>query len=209
MTLRKITVGRAPSSDIYLDDRYVYASKHHGIIFYDGNQLMYTDRSSNGTIINNHRVKHRTVLIQRGDIILVAGRYPLDWNQIDTYLPSKVFGTTLASSEAWRQINGMQLPMNTNDWNWGAMGLYPLWGLQNGCSWAVLVAVVAGVLLFPLPNLFFGFYGTKLAWHGRTWASRQVFHQMQQHWARAGIVAMCCETVAYFLVVCLLLIHYF
>ena len=208
MAVQMITVGRSLNSDIYLDERFVYASIHHGIISYDGNQLMYTDRSTNGTMINNHKVKHGTVPLRRGDIILVAGRYLLDWNMIDAYLPKRAMGTAMAPASGWKQYNSTTA-INTNQWNWGAMGLYPLWGLQNGCVWALPVAIVIGVLLFPLPNVVFGFYGSKWAWQGRTWASPHQFYSVQQQWANAGIVAMCCETVVYLWVVCLLLIKVF
>ncbi len=53
MTLREVTIGRDKNSDIYLDDRCAYASNNHATIYYDGNQLMFRDNSSNGTMINN------------------------------------------------------------------------------------------------------------------------------------------------------------
>ena len=41
MNIREITIGRSKTSDIYLDDRCIYASNNHGSIYYDGNQMMY------------------------------------------------------------------------------------------------------------------------------------------------------------------------
>lgn len=201
MNLRKIiTVGRSESSDIYLDEKFVYASKRHGIIFYDGNQLMYRDMSSNGTMINNKSVKHRTVPIRRGDIILVAGRYQLDWNKIDTFLPQRPIGTAFAQQEpsgGWQGSIYAPAVMDTNKWNWGAMGVYPVWGLFNGCWWAALVGLLVGLLLFPLPNIVFGYYGTRWAWRNKQWISPQEFQRVQTLWEPAGIATMCCATLFY------------
>lgn len=73
MLMREVTVGRSKDSDIYLDDRCVYASTDHATIYYDGTQLMYKDTSSNGTMVNNIMVKHRAVPIKHGDIGHIGG----------------------------------------------------------------------------------------------------------------------------------------
>lgn len=65
MNIREITIGRSKSSDIFLDNRCIYASNNHGSIYYDGNRMMYRDNSSNGTMI--------------------AGRYQLNWNQTNFF----------------------------------------------------------------------------------------------------------------------------
>ena len=85
MILREITIGRSADSDIYLDESYVYASNNHGVIYFEGQQMMYRDISRNGTIVNDVMVKQRAVPINHGDIILLAGCYQLDWNQIDMF----------------------------------------------------------------------------------------------------------------------------
>lgn len=87
MNLREVTIGRSRDCDIFLDPRCQYASGHHGVIYSDGNQLMFRDTSSNGTMINNISVRHRAVPIERGDIIMLAGKYQLNWNQIDSFFP--------------------------------------------------------------------------------------------------------------------------
>lgn len=194
--LRKITVGRSEGSDIYLDDGYVYASKRHGIIYFDGNQLMFRDMSSNGTMINNRKVKHRTVPLHRGDIILVAGRYQIDWNKIDAYLPQRPIGTSFQGMD--QQISVFApTTMNNGAWNWGAMGLYPVWGLFNGCWWAALVGLAFGLWLFPLPNLLFGYYGTRWAWKNRYWHSQEEFQRVQSQWKPAGIATICIAALFY------------
>ena len=72
MNIREITIGRSKTSDIYLDDRCIYASNNHGSIYYDGNQMMYRDNSSNGTMVNNIMVRRRAVPIRQGDIIMIS-----------------------------------------------------------------------------------------------------------------------------------------
>jgi pSer/pThr/pTyr-binding forkhead associated (FHA) protein len=72
MIMREVTIGRSKDCDIYLDERCIYASSHHATIYYDGNQLMYRDNSSNGTLINNVSVKHRAVPIRHGGSIIAA-----------------------------------------------------------------------------------------------------------------------------------------
>ena len=83
---KEITIGRSNSSDIQFDQYNVLVSTNHGSIFVNGNQLMYKDTSTNGTIINNTMVHHMTVPINRGDTILIAGEFPISWSQIDGFL---------------------------------------------------------------------------------------------------------------------------
>ena len=192
MTLRKITIGRSSHCDICLDARYVYASLHHGEIFSDGNRMIYRDTSSNGTLINRFFVKKGCVSLCCGDVILIAGRYLLDWNHIDVFLPKNIFNTRFSSSS----ISNIKANKKYIDnavvgrWNWGAMGLYPIWGIYNGCFWAVYVALFAW-FLFPLPNLFFGYFGNRLAKTNRYWCSEQDFQYEQYRWKKCGIISMC------------------
>lgn len=85
MNPREITIGRSPNCDINLDQRCKYASNMYGVIYFDGNQLMFKDTSSNGTMINNISVRKCAVPIRRGDSIIIAGRYPVNWSQIDSF----------------------------------------------------------------------------------------------------------------------------
>ena len=135
MMLREVTIGRSKDCDIYLDERCIYASSHHATIYYDGNQLMYRDCSSNGTMINNVSVKHRAVPIRRGDTIMVAGKYQISWNQIDVYFPGRP-QQQMAPQQSYQQPfqqsyqqPAMQAPVDEGDslnlskWNWGAFSL--------------------------------------------------------------------------------------
>ena len=196
MSIRKITIGRAPYSDIQLDNRHVYASKRHGEIYRDGNQMIYRDLSSNGTMINRTMVKHRSVPLSRGDIILVAGRYLLDWNQLDALLPSAYSQQVTYNLPPGSQFGKPGIFADPKAWNWGAMGLYPLWGLYNGCWWALPIGIALG-WLFPLPNIVFGFFGTRWAMQNGYWPSMFQFIQEQNRWKTAGIIAMCILTLLF------------
>lgn len=195
MSIRKVSIGRNPRSDIRLDEGHIYASKHHGEIYYDGYQMIYRDMSTNGTMINRTMVKHRSVPLQRGDIIMLAGRYLLDWNAIDAFVPTKWAGGTVFGNQdtvhATSTASGMPQTMHidVDAWNWGAMGLYPLWGVFNGCWWTLPVGIAIG-WLFPLPNLVFGRFGTQWALQGRQWNSMQEFIDKQKQWRLAGIITM-------------------
>ena len=69
MNLREVTIGRSPNCDILLDPRCQYASSMHATIYCEGEQLMYRDMSTNGTIINGRRIHKKTVPIRRGDVL--------------------------------------------------------------------------------------------------------------------------------------------
>ena len=192
--LKVITIGRNKDSDIYLDESCKLASRNHASIFYDGNQLMFRDTSTNGTMVNNVRVNHRTVPISDGDIIMVAGRYPVSWAQIHAFFPPR---KPEPDSTVWSdgQPKDSQL-INRTKWNWGAFGLYPIWGFFNGCWWGFLVSMCFG-LLYPLPNIIFGIFGTRWAWDNRKWNSPQEFVKTQSVWAIWGIVIFCLQILAY------------
>ena len=192
MTLREVTIGRDKNSDIYLDDRCAYASNHHGTIYYDGNQLMFRDNSSNGTMINNIMVKHRAVPIRRGDIIMIAGRYQLNWNQINTFFPPTENGNIHRGTEyetpVQQALRAASSPnVNLSKWNWGAFCLSGIWGIFNGCWWIILVNLFCW-WLGPIPNIIYGIYGTRWAWKNKSWSSVQEFEQTQASWAMWGII---------------------
>ena len=186
--LREITIGRDKSSDIYLDESCKLASRKHASIFYDGNQLMFRDESTNGTTINNVRVNHRSVPISDGDIIMIAGCYPISWSQINVFFPQKQ-----PNSERTSLIDEYSKNVQSIDrtkWNWGAFGLYPIWGFFNGCWWGILISLFFGIF-YPIPNIIFGIFGTRWAWDNRMWNSPQEFMKIQSDWAIWGIIVFC------------------
>lgn len=206
MNLREVTIGRSPNCDIYLDQRCKYASNMHGTIYYDGNQLMFRDSSSNGTMINNISVRKRTVPIRRGDSIMIAGKYPINWNQIDSffpYTPPIPTGTVIDVSKLMSQQASNAEPLSLSKWSWGAYCLSWIWGFFNGCWWMFLVKF--GICLLyaffywsPLSTLFigildlgtsilFGLKGTEWAWNNRSWDSISNFHHTQNIWNKVGL----------------------
>ena len=188
MLLREVSIGRSKDSDIYLDDKCIYASTHHATIYYDGTQLMYRDRSSNGTMINNVSVKHRAVPIKQGDIIMVAGKYQINWSQINSFFPNDVLTARPAPQPTVSAAPAVEPTyVDTSKWNWGAFSLYPIWGLFNGCWWGILVGFFLGCF-FPIPNIVFGVYGTRWAWENKMWRSAEDFEHTQHNWAIAGII---------------------
>lgn len=206
MNLREVTIGRSPNCDIYLDQRCQYASSVHGTIYYDGNQLMFRDASSNGTMINNISVKKRAVPIHRGDSIMIAGKYPINWNQIDSFFPyasPSSMGTTVEVSSFMLQQASNAEPLNLSEWSWGAFVLYWIWGFFNGCWWMFLVKMgifFLGVLLCWIPfgtifisivdlgiSVLFGVKGTEWAWNNRSWNSISHFRQTQDTWNKVGL----------------------
>lgn len=207
MNLREVTIGRSPNCDIYLDQRCKYASNMHGTIYYDGNQLMFKDTSSNGTMINNISVRKRAVPISHGDSIMIAGKYPINWNQIDSffpYLPPKSIGTIIDVSKSMAQHANESEPLVLSKWSWGAFSLSWIWGFFNGCWWMFLVKIgvfLLSALLWWVPfatilisiidlsiAILFGVKGTEWAWNNRSWSSITNFRQTQDTWNKVGLV---------------------
>ena len=217
---REITVGRNSNCDIYLNPQFIYASGNHAVIYNDGNQLLFRDTSTNGTVINGVNVKHYTVPIRHGDVILLAGKYPLGWDQIDSYFGGLSNNSATRHSATMVDPSGRTTnvtPANYNSgagyptgssvspssqastpniskWNWGAFGWYPIWGLFNGCWWALLLSLILG-WLWPIPNIFFGVYGSRWAWQNKEWTSVEAFNDAQSKWAIAGIIIFCLSLI--------------
>lgn len=210
MILREITIGRNKDCDIYLDSRCRYASSMHGTIYFDGNQLMFKDTSTNGTMINNINVRHRAVPIRHGDIIMLAGKYQLNWNQIDAFFPytpqnmsQGPVGTIVDVGLTMGQQASSAEPLNLSKWSWGAFVLSWIWGFFNGCWWMFLVKIgfiLLAILLWWVPfailfisfadlgtSILFGVKGTEWAWNNRKWDSIASFKQVQSTWNNVGL----------------------
>lgn len=198
MGLREITIGRAKDCDIYLDPRCKYASSHHATIYFDGNQLMFKDTSTNGTLINNVSIKHRAVPINHGDIIMLAAQYPLSWKQIDYYFPNDSFykGTNIPKSATIAFSPSEDMPIQKQNppseelkkWSWGAFSIYPIWGFFNGCWWAIFITLIP--FAFPIANIIFGIYGNRWSWENKKWSSYEEFKKSQSSWTTAGLIIL-------------------
>lgn len=71
-----ITLGRAASNDVVLDDEFV--SSHHARIYPDGGQWAIEDLgSTNGTVVNQRRIAAPTVLAPRVPVRIGATTFEL------------------------------------------------------------------------------------------------------------------------------------
>ena len=88
MNNRRITIGRAPGSDIRIEERWDTVSNEHAEIESTGSSLLFYDHSSNGTSINGQKIHNTNVPIYPGDEILLAGVYRLDWEMLERFFPT-------------------------------------------------------------------------------------------------------------------------
>lgn len=73
--LDKTTIGRSPTSDIFLDD--VTVSREHAVVYNDGKTIRVEDRASlNGTFVNHERVEKQS--LASGDELQI-GKYKLTY----------------------------------------------------------------------------------------------------------------------------------
>ena len=73
--LDKTTIGRSPSSDVFLDD--ITVSREHAVVYNDGASVRVEDRASlNGTFVNHERVEKCSLV--HGDEIQI-GKYKLTY----------------------------------------------------------------------------------------------------------------------------------
>lgn len=83
----RITIGRDPESTIVISEDYDIVSNEHADIEMQGSDIVFTDHSSNGTIINGQKIHGQSVKIFPHDSIMLAGVCQLDWSQINQYIP--------------------------------------------------------------------------------------------------------------------------
>ena len=152
----------------------------------DGRQLMFRDNSRNGTLINNIMVHNRAVPVNYGDTIMIAGKYHLNWNQIEGFFPrSQSVGKDYQEPLVAPPVTTSNIGSPDLSWNWGAFMLYPLWGFWNGCWWGILVAFFFGWTV--IPNFIFGACGSSWAWSNKRWRDVEEFNDMQAAWRPWGI----------------------
>lgn len=199
MNLREITIGRLKNCDIYLDSRCVYASNIHATLYYDGSQLMLRDQSTNGTMINNINVHKRAVPINHGDTIMIAGKYQINWNQIDAYFPPfRNAPTPGPSTEASKPVKtyAAERP-DLSGWCWGAFTLSWIWGFFHGCWWMILVSIGLSIIEYFIPfgvvisigiSILFGVKGSQWSWENKTWSSVEEFNKSHEAWNKAGLI---------------------
>lgn len=80
------TVGRNPQSNIVITG-YDVVSFDHATLEYEGGQWLFIDDSSNGTMVNGQLFHHASCPIKQGDVIMLAGVCPLQWERIAALVP--------------------------------------------------------------------------------------------------------------------------
>ena len=90
--------------------------------------------------------------------------------------------------------------------NWGAFGLWPIWGFANGMWWLFLVNIVFSFL--PLSyiflwcfNIYMGMNGGKLAWKQKNWKGISHFVSVQNSWKVWGIVFFVLQIIGTFVLI--------
>lgn len=82
-----VTIGRAPDNNIVINHPAV--SSHHGYIeVREDNILVYTDRSTNGSLVNGVKFHNRSTPVSYGQSIMLPGGIVLDWKALSRYIPS-------------------------------------------------------------------------------------------------------------------------
>lgn len=134
--MTSLTIGRNPESGIVVSEAFPRVSNNHATIELANGRLVYTDHSSNGTLINGNLVKHEQVALTNGDQILLAGEYLLAWPVLLNFFPDlqrrtlrfdanpvsipadAPFPATPGSPVAPQNFPPMQAPAGQNDRNW-------------------------------------------------------------------------------------------
>lgn len=83
-TKSSITIGRSHDNDIVVGKSDV--SGYHATLSLEKGVYCFTDHSRNGTKINGKVICGRQIRVYHADSILLAKKYPLDWDQVDLYL---------------------------------------------------------------------------------------------------------------------------
>jgi len=82
---RTITIGRGSSCDIIINDPNV--SRVHAEISVAGGQYVYRDVSTNGSIVNGHRIINEKIVVALNSSIFLANSISLPWNKVILLLP--------------------------------------------------------------------------------------------------------------------------
>lgn len=216
MIQREVTVGRAPDSDILYDPSCVHVSNAHAVIYYNGSQLIFKDCSTNGTLINNMRIHHQAVVINYGDSILLAGKYPLTWDRISVFFPIERQPTQVSSGYSPNIRSKTVINSNSQQ---QALIYNPISGNEKKASTSDNKSVDIEVetarfnwgafFLYPfwgfangmwwafliswffgwtiIPNILFGIMGSKWAWKNKHWRDINHFVTVQDSWKKWGI----------------------
>lgn len=105
--MKTITIGRSPQSTIVVDPSFETVSNNHAeITLQDDDRVKFTDHSSNGTVINGTAVCNRSVYVTGDDVIRLADKYVVEWEQVYALIPE----LALALSKRTQRPNKAQPP---------------------------------------------------------------------------------------------------
>lgn len=110
----KITLGRNPESDIHVPETFDTVSNEHADITLSNGVLTFTDHSSNGSIVNGNKIKGQSITIQKGDTIVLAGKYDITWDSILAFFPNMSRSTVLLGDDNDSATKG-RATMNINE----------------------------------------------------------------------------------------------
>jgi len=90
-----------------------------------------------------------------------------------------------------------ELPPELQGFNWGALILAPIWGVDNKAwvttplfaLWILPVPWQIGLPIYVVVSIFVGFHANELAWKSKKWGSIRDFKRIQQSWAFWGFIA--------------------
>ena len=78
----KILIGRSVECQICYEGVAPISSKHAELIIGDDGRMMFTDYSTNGTMVNGQMINHKTIPVSYGEEIIFPGNVALDWNLV-------------------------------------------------------------------------------------------------------------------------------
>ncbi|MDE7375921.1 MAG: protein kinase [Muribaculaceae bacterium] len=89
MENRRIRIGRDGKNDIVVPGAYSVVSSMHAEIELDDNgQYVYIDHSTNGSAVGGKKLHNDRMTVVPGTNIVLAGRYTLDWTEVQRLLPA-------------------------------------------------------------------------------------------------------------------------
>jgi|GEM_PF-6362992 len=82
--MKTVKIGRESDNDVIVNDPKERVSRHHAVIrLYDDGRISITDKSSNGTSVNDVPMpKGREVFVTHRDKVTFAGTHSLDWRKV-------------------------------------------------------------------------------------------------------------------------------
>lgn len=196
-----IRIGRGVDCDIIVDDRYASVSRHHAIIYREGNGYVFVDDSSNGTLINNQRIHHGKQYVYQGDQIVLGRDYLLNWSEIRKFFPELSGATRIETPSpalvtSYGPVKEQPAPPapapaaeRVDGWNWGAFYFGWLWAVCNGIYWPLVVLIpYIGWAVALIVNIILGINGNRWAWEAKHWDSLEAFRRTQHNWAVAALI---------------------